>query len=205
MIFTNSSKETYLPAYPDDHQQRISYAIGNREIGLLFGTRGRLSVMWKMYVNVKNEIVLEDEVGVGYVLGIVTGIVKLSFTFDPFSFPIMAVQVKRGTFTGIEVYKFTNHGGAVIDKILLLTLSTSRSPKLVPTNISDLGSILNQPLLIYIDPVGDVVQRSNKTNFTELDGLPIVKGLLATDELRRAGITTSGKVQLEFSKLKKVI
>lgn len=202
MMLDEGEKEPFLPTYDKDYDPRISYAVGNRDIGLLFGQRGRFSLMWRLYTNVKSEIVLRDEMDVDHVLGEIKGIVNLSFTFDPFSYPIVSVQVEREDFTGVEIYKFINSGGDIVNKVLLLSLPDCRCPKMLTSNVSNLGSILNQPLVVYIDELGNISQRSMKTNFTVLDGLPKVLGLSSSDELRRAGITNTGKVQLEISKVK---
>lgn len=205
MSYIEATKEPYLPAYSQIYDPRTAYAVGNRDIGLLFGQRARLSMMWQMHTTVKSEVVLHDELGVDHLLGEIKDIVNLSFTFDPMSYPIVGVEVDREDFKGIEVYRFNNYGGDVNDKELLLSLADCKTPKLVPTNISDLGSIVNQPLLIYVDETGKLSQRSMKTNFTVLVPDTSVIKLDPTDELRRAGITTTGKIQIEISKLKPIV
>lgn len=199
------NEEPLMPAYTKEYHDLIAYAIGNRNIGLLFGQRMRLSMLWKMQTTVKSEIVLVDELDAVHILGTVRGMRNLSFTFDPFSYPIVALEINREDFVGVEVYKFTNSGGDETEKQLLLSLPNCRTPKLLPTNISDLGSVLNQPLLVYIDETGSLAQRSMKTNFTKIEGNPMLLNLGPTDTLRRVGITTTGKIQVEVSSLKKTL
>lgn len=202
MIFTEGDKKTFLPAYAKIYDPKKAYTLGNRSIGLMFGQRVRPTMLWEMRTTVKEEVVLVDEYGVDNVLGTVKDIRSLSFTFDPFSYPIVAVEVLKDGKKYVEVYRFNNYGGDEVDKVKLLTLENCRCPKLVPSNISDQGSILNQPILFYIDPQGNILKRTLRTNFTVVDGLPIKTGLLSTDELKNVGITNTGQIQLELSKLK---
>lgn len=201
MSFIIGDKEPFLPAYAQPYNPVISYAIGNRDIGLLFGTRTRLSVLWQVRKNVKDELVLCNENGNEFLLGVVKGIKNLSFLFDPFSFPIVAVEVEREDWKGVEVYKFNSIGGDEEEKKLIISLPDCKQPKLLPTNISDLGSVLNQSLLLYVDSENNIISRSAKTNFTEIEGEP-VSSLETTDVFLRAGITQSGKIQIEIIKLK---
>lgn len=197
MIFTEGGYEPYMPAYGGEYDPKIAYSIGNRNIGLLFGQRARLSMLWKMNGYVSDNIVLIDDVDTEHLLTHIPNLKRLTFVFDHLSYPILAVQVPGG----IEVYKFISYGGDDTYREHLVTIPGARDPFLIPTDVSDIGSVLNQPLLIYVDDVGDVVTRSYRDNFaTVVDEL--VYGLNATDELREAGITSTGKIQIEISKIK---
>lgn len=197
MIFTEGPKEPFMPAYKDGFDPKVAYAIGNRNIGLMFGQRLRASMLWKMNGYVSDHIILMDDADTEYFLTTVPGLKELSFTFDNMGYPILAVQDPEG----IKVYRFTGYGGDEETKVLLLELPGCRNPKLIPTSVSDLGSIYNQPVLVYIDDVGDVLTRSYKDHFKTILS-EVVSGLMATDELREAGITRTGKVQIEISKIK---
>lgn len=202
MNFTKGEERPYLPAYIKPYNPRICYAIGNRTIGLIFGPRIRASMLWEMRTTVKSEVVLVDEVNVPNILGVIENIRSLSFVFDNFSYPIVAVETKLDNNVKVEVYRFNNYGGDVVDKIKIVEFENCRSPKLVPSNIGDQGSITNQPILLYIDPQGNVVKRSLKDNFSTSEYISSLSGLKATDELRNVGITSDGTIQIELSKLK---
>lgn len=202
MIFTEGDKLPFLPAYTKIYDPKKAYALGNSSIGLMFGQRVRPTMLWEMRTTVKEEVVLVDEYGVDNVLGMINNVRSLSFVFDPFSYPIVAAEILKDGIKSVEVYRFNNYGGDIVDKVKLLTLENCRSPKVVPYNISDQGSILNQPILFYIDPQGNILKRSLRTNFTVVDGSPVKTGLIASDELKYVGITSTGQIQLELSKLK---
>lgn len=197
MNLTEGEYEPFLSAYAGDYDPMISYAVGNRDIGLLFGQRARVSMLWKMHGYKLDDIVLVDEAETEHLITNMSGVTKLSFIFDYLSFPILAVELPEG----IKVYKFTSYGGDEAYRTLIAEIPGARNPKLIPSNVSDLGSVFNQPSLIYIDDVGNVVMRSYKDNFKEVADT-ILYNLKPTDELREVGITQTGKIQIELSKIK---
>lgn len=197
MIFTEGEKEPFMPAYVHEYDPLISYAIGNRSIGLLFGQRVRASMLWKVQGYVRNSIVMIDDSGTEHLLTSIPNVKELTFGFDFMSFPILAVELEDG----VHVYKFDSIGGDVGHRTSLTFIPGARNPKLVPTNISDLGSVLNQPALLFVDDAGDVVMRSYEDSFGT-DKSTILYNLMPTDELREAGITRTGKIQVEISKIK---
>lgn len=197
-MFSSNEKEPILALYEKKFDPRIAYAVGNSDIGLLFGQRVKPNMLWKMRVNGKDEITLHDELGIIHVLGVVENVKRLSFTFDNFSYPIVAVEVD----TGIEVYKFNGSEGKVADKELIITLPNCYYPELIPSNISDLGSINNQPILFCVDNTGSIFTRSLKDNFATKSPDPVLTNLLPTDILSEVSITQNGRIQLGISKLK---
>lgn len=202
MIFKPGDKVSTLPIYNKLYDPRIAYAIGNRDIGLLFGQRVKPNMLWQMRVNAKSQLTLNDDSGISYILGKYDNIKKLSFTFDTFSYPIVAIEVEDG----IKVYKFTNVEDLPNNdnRVLLIELPSCRDPKLVPSNTSDLGSINNQPFLFYIKDDSFVEARSLKTNFTTILEESLVTNLTSTDILNEVSITQNGKIQLGISKLKTI-
>lgn len=202
MNFTKGEVKPYLPAFIKPYNPRISYSIGNRTIGLLFGPRIRSSMLWEMRTTVKDEVVLVDEVGIPNILGVIENIRSLSFVFDNFSYPIVAVETRISGVPKIEIYRFTNYGGESTDKVLIAEFPNCRAPKLLPSNVGDLGSITNQPFMLYIDSNGNVAKRSLKDNFQAVEYISSLTGLKATDELRNVGIASDGEYQIELTQLK---
>ncbi len=198
MNFVIGEMEPYMPAYVGEYDPKISLAMGSRDIGLMFGQRLKASMLWKVRGYVKDTIVLINDTGMEFLLTSLPDVKSLSFTFNYMGYPLLAVENSEG----VKVYTFSTYGGDEEYRTELIDLPGCRDPKLLPTCVSDLGSVQNQPILLYIDESGSILTRSSKDSFKTIEGDPIMTGLVETDELRQAGITRTGKMQLSISRLK---
>lgn len=197
-MFTLNEREVELTIYNQILNPLLSFAVGNSDIGLLFGQRIRPSMVWRIHYNTNNDLTIVDENEVSTALGKFENVKSLSFVFDNFSFPIVALE----TLTGIDVYRFNNLANNLTSFELIKSFTDCRNPKLIPSNIGDLGSIQNQPYLFYIDETGTVIQRTLKDNFISIIENPVSIVLQPTDILEKVAITQNGKIQLSISKLK---
>lgn len=196
-MFILSEKETELTIYNQIPNPLISFAVGNSDIGLLFGQRVKPNMVWELRYDGKGDLILVDENDISSVIGNIPGVKSLSFVFDSFAFPIIAVE----TLIGVEVYKFKNYANESNSFELISSFEGYRNPKLIPSNNSDLGSIQNQPYLFTVDDVGIINQRTLKDNFNAvIDRLDRV--MQTTDILEKIAITQNGKIQISISKLK---
>lgn len=197
MTFKEGEYEPYVPAYNVEYDPKVSYTIGSRDIGLLFGKRLRPGMLWKLQSFVNDDLSLVDDTGTEYLLAKIPDLKEASFTFDHLGFPIVGVSVGNG----IDIYLFRNYGGDELFKKHIINIPGARNPRMFPFNPSDVGSVMNQPTLVYVDSNGDVIRRDGWDDFAQVKGA-VLSGLTPTDILTEAGITLSGKIQLTISKIK---
>lgn len=197
-MFILSDKEIELSIYNQMTDPLTSNAVGNSDIGLLFGQRVKPNMVWQLRYDGKSDLILEDENNLSTVIGNFEGVKSLTFVFDNFSYPIVATE----TMVGISIYKFKNYANETNSYELINSFENCRNPKLVPGNVGDLGSVLNQPFLFYIDENNTLTQRTLKDNFSTIVETITTKILEPTDILEKASITQNGKIQLSISKLK---
>lgn len=185
------------------------YCFGNSNINLIFGTPCLKDTLWTVQLEGNGDINLVSNTDVKYLLGTFAGVLRLSFTFDKDSYPIVALHMPLSNAKlGVKVLKFKALAEMGNNYDTLIELTDARSPSLCPSYNWDLGSINNQPCLFYIQKtvVNNVTKniarlRSYSDKFVAQQGPDINSTLTDNDYIHRVGMCTNNTIQVEFARV----
>lgn len=207
--FQSAALLDFLEPKNNKYSPIADYCFGNSSIDLIFGTPCTKDSLWTVQKEGNGDINLVSSTGIKYLLGTFSGVLKVAFTFDKDSYPIVALQMPLTDSTmGVKVLKFRDLASVGSNYDTLLEISNARSPALCPSYNWDLGSINNQPCLFYIVKTtvsGSVKHiarlRSYSDKFASQQGPDINSTLLENDYIHRVGMCTNNTIQIEFARV----